>query len=212
MTTNGRVPLMMKKLVTVLALVICLSISAACASSGSKLQAKPDDAAQKNIGTINETNKSNSIAVVETSMGNFKIELFEDKAPNTAQNFIELVNKGFYNGIIFHRVIDGFMIQGGDPIGNGTGGPGYTIPDEFTKALRHNAEGVVSMANAGKNTGGSQFFITLVPTPWLDDKHAVFGKVIEGMDVVKAIGKVKVGTNDKPLTDVVIKKITIIKS
>lgn len=152
----------------------------------------------------------NSVALFETSMGNFRIELFEDKAPITTKNFITLVNKGFYNGLIFHRVIDGFMIQGGDPYGNGTGGPGYTIPDEFNKDLRHSTEGILSMANAGPNTGGSQFFITLAATNWLDGKHAVFGKVIEGMEVVRAIGKVKTNAQDRPLEDVVVKKVTII--
>ena len=143
-------------------------------------------------------------------MGTFKVELFEDKAPRTAQNFISLVNKGFYNGLIFHRVIDGFMIQGGDPKGNGTGGPGYVIPDEFHKDLKHTGAGILSMANAGPNSGGSQFFITLDATPWLDGKHAIFGKVVEGLDVVKAIGKVKTGAQDRPQTDVVMKKITIV--
>ena len=138
------------------------------------------------------------------------MELFEDKAPRTAQNFISLVNKGFYNGLIFHRVIDGFMIQGGDPKGNGTGGPGYVIPDEFHKDLKHTGAGILSMANAGPNSGGSQFFITLDATPWLDGKHAIFGKVVEGLDVVKAIGKVKTGAQDRPQTDVVMKKITIV--
>ena len=152
---------------------------------------------------------ANPIAVFETSKGNFEIELFADKAPKTAQNFINLVKKGFYDGLIFHRVIDGFMIQGGDPQGTGMGGPGYTIPDEFHKDLKHDSEGILSMANAGPNTGGSQFFITLAKTPWLDGHHAVFGKVIQGMDVVKKIGKVECDLQDRPLEDVVIKKITI---
>ncbi len=153
--------------------------------------------------------QKNRIAVFDTNQGQFSIELFEDKAPITTKNFITLVEKGFYNGLIFHRVIDAFMIQGGDPNGNGTGGPGYTIPDEFNPDLRHDSAGVLSMANSGPNTGGSQFFITLVKTPWLDGKHSVFGKVVDGLDVVKKIGQVKTGPNDKPVADVVINKITI---
>lgn len=149
------------------------------------------------------------VANFETSMGNFRIELYSDLAPNTVKNFVELSKKNFYDGLIFHRVIDDFMIQGGDPNGNGTGGPGYAIPDEFGKGLKHNAPGILSMANAGPNTGGSQFFITLVPTPWLDGRHAIFGHVIEGMNVVEAIGHTKTGRNDRPVEDVVIKKITI---
>ena len=165
-------------------------------------------------GQVNNDKKganqvANRIAVFETNKGTFEIELFEDKVPVTTKNFIDLVDKGLYNGLIFHRVIDGFMIQGGDPEGTGMGGPGYTIPDEFNKDLRHDSEGILSMANAGPNTGGSQFFITLVATPWLDGHHAVFGKVIEGMDVVRAIGKVKCDGRDKPLEDVVINKVTI---
>ena len=148
---------------------------------------------------------------IQTNQGRIVLELYADKAPKTVDNFLQYTKDGFYDGTIFHRVIDGFMIQGGDPKGNGTGGPGYTIADEFAKDLRHASEGVLSMANAGPNTGGSQFFITLKATPWLDDKHAVFGKVVEGMDVVRAIGKVKTGPNDKPATDVVIKKITVAK-
>lgn len=151
----------------------------------------------------------NRIAVFETNMGTFEIELFEDKAPKTTKNFIDLAEKGFYDGLIFHRVIDGFMIQGGDPEGTGMGGPGYTIKDEFHKDLKHNSEGILSMANAGPDTGGSQFFITLDKTPWLDGHHAVFGKVIKGMDVVKKIGKVKTGYNDRPMENVVMKKVTI---
>ena len=154
---------------------------------------------------------NNSIAVFETSMGTFKVELFEDKAPGTTKNFIDLVNKGFYNGLIFHRIIDGFMIQGGDPKGTGTGGPGYAIKDEFHPDLKHSGPGILSMANAGPNTGGSQFFITLAPAAWLDGKHAVFGKVVAGLDIVQAIGKVKTGAMDRPVTDVVVKTITIEK-
>ena len=146
-------------------------------------------------------------AVFETNMGTFKVELFTDLAPKTAQNFIDLAKKGFYDGVIFHRVIDGFMIQGGDPKGTGTGGPGYTIPDEFGPGLKHDGPGVLSMANAGPNTGGSQFFITLVPTPWLDGKHAIFGRVVSGMDVVEAIGKVKTGPQDRPVEDVVMNSV-----
>lgn len=128
-------------------------------------------------------------AVFNTSMGDFEVKLATDYAPETSKNFITLAEKGFYNGLVFHRVIDNFMIQGGDPAGNGTGGPGYTIKDEFSSKLLHDGPGVISMANRGPNTGGSQFFITLRETKWLDGKHAVFGKVTKGMDVVYKIGK-----------------------
>ncbi|MDZ4256985.1 MAG: peptidylprolyl isomerase [archaeon] len=151
----------------------------------------------------------NPIISFETTLGRFRAELFQDKAPRTSQNFLDLVTKGFYDGLIFHRVIAGFMLQGGDPTGNGTGGPGYTIPDEFGEGLKHNAPGILSMANAGPNTGGSQFFVTLVPTPWLDGKHAIFGKVIEGMEVVQAIGKTPTGRNDAPLEPVIMKKVML---
>ena len=152
---------------------------------------------------------ANRNALFETNKGNFKIELFGDKVPKTTENFIKLVNDGFYNGLIFHRVISGFMIQGGCPHGTGTGGPGYTIKDEFHPELKHNCEGTLSMANAGPNTGGSQFFITVAPTPWLDKHHSVFGKVLEGMDVVTAISKAQKDRRDKPLEDIVINKVTI---
>ena len=135
--------------------------------------------------------------------------LATDLAPKTCENFINLAKKGFYNGVTFHRVIDNFMIQGGDPTGTGTGGPGYTIKDEFSSKLTHEGAGVLSMANAGPNTGGSQFFITLRACPWLDGKHAVFGKVTKGMNVVYKIGKVKTDGNDKPLEPVTIKNIVI---
>ena len=153
---------------------------------------------------------SDKTAVFDTSKGNFKIELFGDKAPITVGNFIKLTNEGFYNGLIFHRVIPNFMIQGGCPHGNGRGGPGYTIKDEFHPDLKHDSKGILSMANAGPNTGGSQFFITVAPTPWLDKHHSIFGKVIEGMNVVETISKVKTGRNDKPLEDVTINNIKIV--
>ena len=144
-----------------------------------------------------------------TNKGTFVAEMFEDKAPLTTKNFIDLTEKGFYNGTIFHRVIEDFMIQGGDPTGTGMGGPGYKIKDEFSSKLLHDGPGVISMANAGPNTGGSQFFITLRECSWLNGKHAVFGRVTKGMDVVFKIGKVKTGPLDKPVKPVVIKKITI---
>ena len=151
----------------------------------------------------------NRHAIIETSMGTIDVELFEDKAPKTTANFIELSEKGFYNGLVFHRVIPDFMIQGGDPNGDGTGGPGYEIEDEFHPQLKHNVPGILSMANAGPDTGGSQFFITVEATPWLDGKHAVFGRVVGGMDVVEKIVAVRRDRNDRPMTPVVMKKVTI---
>lgn len=138
--------------------------------------------------------------LLETSMGNITLQLNSDM-PITAGNFEALVNKSFYDGTIFHRVIDGFMIQGGDPEGTGMGGPGYTIKDEFTDHNK-NDRGTIAMANSGPNTGGSQFFINLVNNNYLDAMHPAFGKVIAGMDVVDAIGKVKTDANDRPLTEV----------
>ena len=190
-----------------LALVLCLSIFAVgCSQKENTNVSKKNDTAKAEAATLN------SIAVFETSKGTFKVELFQNKAPLTAGNFVTLSKKGFYDGLIFHRVIDGFMIQGGDPKGNGTGGPGYVIKDEFAPGLKHDKKGILSMANAGPNTGGSQFFITLVPTPWLDNKHSIFGQVIEGIEVVEAIGKVKIDNRDKPLEDIVVKKITIVEN
>ena len=151
----------------------------------------------------------NKIAVFDTNKGSFKVELYADKAPMTVGNFMKLVNQGFYNGLIFHRVIPDFMIQAGCPHGTGGGGPGWTIRDEFHPSLKHDSKGILSMANAGPNTGGSQFFITVAPTPWLDKHHSIFGKVVEGMNIVESISKVQTGRNDKPLQDVVIKNITI---
>ena len=128
-------------------------------------------------------------ATIDTSRGTIKLELYEDKAPKTVANFEKLANDGFYDGLTFHRVIDNFMIQAGGPHGTGTGGPGYTFEDEFDDSLRHDGPGVLSMANAGPNTNGSQFFITHVPCPHLDGKHSVFGRVLEGQDVVNSIAQ-----------------------
>jgi cyclophilin family peptidyl-prolyl cis-trans isomerase len=158
--------------------------------------------------------KEKTIAIINTNMGKIEIELFADQTPRTVENFVGLANKGYYSGVIFHRVIDNFMIQGGDPTGTGRGGESFwggKFADEFVPSLKHSEPGILSMANAGPNTNGSQFFITVVPTPWLDGKHTVFGKVINGMNVVYDIAKVKTGPGDKPVNDVVMETVTIEK-
>lgn len=188
---------MRKKIIYIFLLSLALLL-AGCSSSDDKQKTK-------------EVSKVNPTAVFETNLGNFTVELYQDKAPTTVDNFIKLAEKKFYDATIFHRVIDGFMIQGGDPNGDGTGGPGYSIRDEFHKDLKHSEVGILSMANAGPNTGGSQFFITVAPTPWLDNHHTIFGKVISGMDVVMKISKVKTNLSDKPLEKVVVKTIRIQK-
>jgi len=160
-----------------------------------------------------------------TSEGNFTARLFDAETPNTVANFTGLadgskewtdprtgrkVKQPYFNGTVFHRVIDGFMIQGGDPLGQGTGGPGYTFNDEFNPKLRHSKAGILSMANRGPNTNGGQFFITLAATPWLDDKHSVFGEVVEGMDIVKKIGGTATSKpGDRPLTPITVESVTI---
>ena len=165
----------------------------------------------------------NPVAVFETSMGTFKLELFMDQMPITAGNMKTLIEQGYYDGQRFHRIIDGFMIQGGDPQSKndslrsrwGTGGPGYTIEDEHVAGLS-NLRGTISMANSGPNSGGSQFFINLVDNTYLDwdkppmqSKHPVFGKIVDGMDVIDKIGSVDTNMNDQPTTDVVIIKVTL---
>lgn len=146
-------------------------------------------------------------ARIQTDKGDIVLELFADKVPNTVNNFVFLARQGFYDGTIFHRVIKDFMAQGGDPTGTGTGGPGYRFKDEFDSSLRHDRPGRLSMANAGPNTNGSQFFITHVPTPWLDQKHSIFGQVIEGMNVVNSIPVRDPGQRGAPA--VKITKLTI---
>lgn len=159
-------------------------------------------------GSTGAAEDNETQVLMETTMGNITIQLYDDM-PITAGNFQKLVEEGFYDGTIFHRVIDGFMIQGGDPEGTGMGGPGYTIEDEFTDHNR-NDRGTIAMANSGPNTGGSQFFINLVDNNFLDDKHPVFGKVVEGMDVVDAIGKVETGAEDRPVEEVKIIQARVI--
>lgn len=156
-----------------------------------------------------------TIATIETNLGTIKFILFDKEAPEIAKNFIELANKGYYDGIIFHRVIEDFMIQGGDPTGTGRGGKSYLgqdLNDEFIKGFSHK-QGTVSMANAGANTNGSQFFIVTGAngTPYLDNKHSIFGQVFEGLDIAIAISKVEKDRSDKPIEDVVMKKVTISK-
>lgn len=153
-------------------------------------------------------------AAFDTTEGKFKIKLHADKVPNTVENFVSLAEgtktgKPFYNGTIFHRVIPGFMVQGGDPEGTGRGGPGYQFADEFHPSLKHTKPGILSMANAGPNTNGSQFFITVAATTWLDNKHSVFGEVTEGYDVVEKISKVPRGAQDRPAKEVRINSVKI---
>jgi peptidyl-prolyl cis-trans isomerase A (cyclophilin A) len=163
-------------------------------------------------------------AKFDTTEGSFTIRLYDKEAPNTVANFVGLAEgtkewrdpatgqkkkAPYYDGIIFHRVIEGFMIQGGDPLGQGTGGPGFTFADEFHPQRRHDRAGILSMANAGPNTNGSQFFITLGPTPHLDNRHSVFGEVVSGLDVVKQIGSVPTGQQDRPIKAVVMNKVSI---
>jgi peptidyl-prolyl cis-trans isomerase A (cyclophilin A) len=171
-----------------------------------------------------ESSLPGTFATFDTSEGSFTVRLFDREAPRTVENFVGLaegkkpwkdprtnqtVTKPYYDGVIFHRVIDDFMIQGGDPLGEGIGGPGYTFADEFHPGLRHNKPGILSMANRGPDTNGGQFFITLAPTPHLDDRHSVFGEVVEGLDVVRKIGKAATNERDRPVTPIVIRKVTI---
>lgn len=190
----------------------------------SEASSKKSEKDQKTNVQSKKGNAKNMIATFETNKGTFKITLFADKAPKTVENFVGLakgtkswkdpktgadVKKPFYDGLVFHRVIPNFMIQGGCPLGTGTGGPGYKFADEFHPDLKHDKPGILSMANAGPGTNGSQFFVTVAATPWLDNRHTVFGEVTEGMDVVYEISKVRRNDMDKPLEAVVINKLTI---
>jgi peptidyl-prolyl cis-trans isomerase A (cyclophilin A) len=171
-----------------------------------------------------KSDEDNPEAVLQTNHGDVRVELFEGRAPRTVENFLGLATgeqewtdpetgetreDPLYDGTVFHRIIEGFMIQGGDPTGTGRGGPGYQFDDEFHDELTHEGPGILSMANSGPNTNGSQFFITLDAQPHLDGRHAVFGQVLEGMDVVEAIGDVDTDGNDQPLEDVVLESVTV---
>jgi len=147
---------------------------------------------------------------IETNKGDIYVDLYAEEAPKTVENFLTLANKGFYDGIVFHRVIPNFMIQTGDPTGTGTGGPGYSFDDEFSPKLRHSKAGILSMANSGPNSNGSQFFITDAPTPHLDNRHSVFGQVTEGMAVVKEIANAPTDGRDKPLDTIKMTKVTVL--
>lgn len=196
-------------------------------SFNSKASDKKDSKESSKSAQQKTTKKGKDmIAIFETNKGTFKAKLFADKAPKTVENFVglaegtkewtdpktgEKVKKPFYDGLKFHRVIPNFMIQGGCPLGNGTGGPGYRFDDEFHPELKHTKPGFLSMANAGPNTNGSQFFVTVAATPWLDNRHAIFGEVIEGMDVVNAISTAKTSSMDRPAEDIIMKSVKIQK-
>ena len=204
---KGTIRLMMTGILT-----LGLASAGVCAEAGAKAK--------------NAKKEKGMSAVIETSMGKVVVKLFPDKTPETVANFSGLaegtkewmdpasgqkIKKRFYDGLIFHRVIPNFMIQGGCPLGNGTGGPGYQFRDEIVEGLSFDRPGLLAMANAGPGTNGSQFFITTAATPWLTGRHTIFGEVTEGMDVVTAIGNVPRGGADRPATPVVIKKVTIVK-
>ncbi|MCJ8346007.1 peptidylprolyl isomerase [bacterium] len=150
-------------------------------------------------------------ATIKTNVGDLKLRLFEEKAPNTVKNFTHLASTGYYDGTIFHRVIKDFMVQGGCPDGIGTGGPDYRIADEFVSDLKHDGPGILSMANSGPDTGGSQFFVTLVPTPWLDGRHTVFGEMISGEEILINIGQVETEAGDRPVEPIMVISVEIEK-
>ena len=187
----------------VIGLLACLG----CATS--PVSAPVATPVKKEISAPIKTEVRNPVSTIETTKGKIVIELYSDKAPKTVANFVKLAKQGFYNGVIFHRVIPGFMIQTGDPTGTGRGGPGYTFADEFAPGLKHDSPGILSMANAGPNTNGSQFFITVAPTPWLDGKHAIFGKVVQGQEVAEAIVTVPRDQNDRPREELKMLSITV---
>ena len=219
---------MFKKNFLFAAMLLLACFAAACAGGREPAQqienTEGEESAMSNSKAEAPVQDPGTYAVFETNLGSFTVRLFTDEAPKTTANFIGLAEgtksftdpktgqeaqRPFYDGIIFHRVIDGFMIQGGDPLEQGIGGPGYEFEDEFHPKLRHSKPGILSMANAGPNTNGSQFFITVAPTQHLDNRHSVFGEVVRGMDVVYKIAKAPTGRNDKPVNDIVMQHVKI---
>lgn len=214
----------MKPLVLALMWFAFCNTSFAADKADEKAPAKDQAKAEGKAKDKGKAKGKPMFATIETSMGTFKVKLFADEVPKTVENFVGLAEgtkewtdpktnkkekKPLYNGTVFHRVIKKFMIQGGDPLGTGTGGPGYKFADEFHAKLRHSKPGILSMANAGPGTNGSQFFVTVVPTPWLDDKHSVFGEVVEGMDIVNKISEAKTQPGDKPVEPIILKSVKI---
>ncbi len=183
------------------------------ASLAAPVKAAPVAAPAANSVSSTPIQKDEGIVKVniETTLGLIEVKLFAAEAPKTVENFVKLANKGFYDGIIFHRVIPDFMIQTGDPTGTGMGGPGYQFADEFTAKQKHSKPGILSMANSGPGTNGSQFFITVAPTHWLDGKHSVFGEVSGGMEIAKQISMVNRDRSDKPIKEIKMIKVTVVK-
>lgn len=184
-----------------ISLAVVLVFFAGCA--GAQTKAKAPEASAERRQDVTKIK-------LTTTMGDIEAELYQAKAPKMVENFVTLAKKGFYDGLIFHRVIPGFMIQTGDPEGTGRGGPGYRFADEFSPDLKHDKPGMFSMANSGPNTNGSQFFITEVPTPWLDGRHSVFGQVTKGIETVHAIANAQRDSMDKPLTPVKMEKVSVL--
>jgi peptidyl-prolyl cis-trans isomerase A (cyclophilin A) len=197
-------------------------------TKGSKKKSSEDQKEDKGAKASDKKKEGKKVthAIFETTQGTFKVKLFTEQTPKTVENFVGLAEgtkawtdpktgketkKPFYDGLIFHRIIKDFMIQGGCPIGRGTGGPGYRFEDEIVPSLKHSKPGMLSMANAGPNTNGSQFFITVVPTPWLDGRHTVFGEVVEGYDVIEKMSKAKTGPGDHPIEEISIKSLKIVR-
>lgn len=194
---------------------IILAVALLACSDNKEKKEKPITKVEDEVKELlNVSENEKLVATVKTNVGDFDIELFATKTPKTVENFVGLATTGKYDSIIFHRVIPQFMIQGGDPTGTGRGGESFwggKFEDEFDASLHHDKAGILSMANAGPGTNGSQFFITLIPTPWLDGKHSIFGEVISGMDVIDSIGVTKTGAMDKPVEDIIIQTILVEK-
>lgn len=201
----------MKKLMKITLGVACVAIVSLAISAfqPAKVQPFEQNRAEMTAEQL-ATPLPDHYAIFKTNKGEFTVRLYGTKTPMTVRNFDHLVNQGFYTGLKFHRVIDGFMIQGGDPRGDGSGGPGYTFADEIKSDLHFDRPGLLAMANRGPNTNGSQFFITVAPTPWLDNHHTIFGAVVKGYDVVEKISKVKTNSiNNEPLDPVIIESIRL---